>query len=128
LLNTQLKSIKDELQDVKESMSFMNSQYEEINKELKESKQSIQELQTKNDKLQPTINDLSFRLNQMEQAARANNIELQCVPEKKNENLVDVVSCLGSIINYKISESDILRCARTAKVNRESSRPRSIVI
>ncbi|CAG4987410.1 unnamed protein product [Parnassius apollo] len=47
LLNTQLKSIKDEIQDVKESMSFMSSPYEEINKELKTSKKSIQDLQIK---------------------------------------------------------------------------------
>lgn len=128
LLNTQLKSIRDEIQDVKESMSFMSSQYEEINKELKASKKSIQELQLRSDKLQPTINDIHFRINQIEQAARSNNIEIQCMPEKKNENLVELVSQLGSIINHKISEQNIIHCTRIAKVNRESSRPRSIVV
>ncbi|CAK1583896.1 unnamed protein product [Parnassius mnemosyne] len=83
LLNTQLKSIKDEIQDVKESMSFMSSQYEEINRELKASKTSIQGLQIKSDKLQPTINDINFRINQIEQEARSNNLEIQCMPEKK---------------------------------------------
>ncbi|CAK1594634.1 unnamed protein product [Parnassius mnemosyne] len=115
LLNTQLKSIKDEIQDVKESMSFMSSQYEEINRELKASKKSMQELQIRSDKLQPTINDINFRINQIEQAARSNNLEIQCMPEKKNESLVELVSRLRSIVNYKISEQNILYCARTAK-------------
>lgn len=128
LLNTQLKSIKDELQEVKESMTFMNNQYEEITKEIKASKKCIKELQAKSEDLEPRIDDINYRLNQVEQTARSNNIEIQCLPERKNENLVEIISQLGKKIDYNIPQENIAHCSRTAKINRDGSRPRAIVV
>ncbi|KAF9407451.1 hypothetical protein HW555_012529 [Spodoptera exigua] len=94
-INRELKPIREEILQMSASLSFLNQSYEEIVKEHKEAKQYIKDLQSDNLKLKTSVNDLTSRINQLEQSARSANIELQCVPEKKNENLYQIVTKLG---------------------------------
>lgn len=126
-MNSELKSIREELKDVNEAMSFMNSQYEIAISEAKNSAQTIRDLETKNELMSNTILKLTNRVNQMEQHARSSNIEIQCVPETKTENVITLTKQLGSVIGCAITDNDILCSTRIAKVNRNSPRPRSIV-
>ncbi|CAG4970647.1 unnamed protein product [Colias eurytheme] len=50
------------------------------------------------------------------------------MPEKRNENLYNIVTQLGNVVNCNIGEKDILHCTRVAKSNKSNSRPRSIVV
>lgn len=84
ILDTELRQLKNELQDVKQSMQFVNDQFEEIVKEHKTSQTYVKQLQDENTKMLSTITDLKTRVNQLEQNARCKNVEIQCVPEKKN--------------------------------------------
>ncbi|CAG4930209.1 unnamed protein product [Colias eurytheme] len=97
----EFKPIKEELSQLKDSMNFINSSYEEFKRD---------------------------KINQSEQQLRQNNVELQCVPERNNEDLVKIVNNLCTTIQSNINEKDILHCTRTAKANRASNRPRSIII
>lgn len=128
MFDKELKPIKEELFEIKESMNFINNQYEDMKKDNETCKIKILELETENVELNTTINNLNQRVNQMEQQTRQNNIELQCVPENRNENLMTIVSELGKVVNCQLKESDILHCTRTAKQNRDSPRSRSIIV
>ncbi|XP_050684050.1 uncharacterized protein LOC126978964 [Leptidea sinapis] len=64
----------------------------------------------------------------MEQQLRQCNIELQCVPERKNENLIDIITELGKVIGCNLSSNDVLHCTRTAKTKADTPRPRSVVV
>lgn len=128
LFSPDLKSIKEEINDVKQSMSFIDSQYEDFIKEHKAAMETMKILKEENQTMRSTISDLSSRLNQVEQQARSSNIELQCVPEKKDENLINLVSQLGETIECHVTDNDIPRCTRVAKFNNNSSRPRSIIV
>lgn len=127
-VNKELKSIKEEISSVKESMNFMNNQYEDIRSEVKAKFSTVDKLQKENEKLIDNIKNLSMRVNTMEQQARSCNIEIQCLPESKTENLVSTVMNMSKVISCKISESDIHNVTRIAKINPESTRPRSIVV
>lgn len=127
-ITSELKTIKEDIFDVKQSMDFINCQYEDFMNETKANKEVINNLQKENLNLKETIEQLNGRVNQLEQHARSNNIELQCVPEKNSENLIAIVTQIGEAIGYEISEDKILHCTRIAKMNRESTRPRSIII
>ncbi|CAH2084842.1 unnamed protein product [Euphydryas editha] len=52
----------------------------------------------------------------------------QKCPEHKSENLLNTVQQLGRIVESPISESDILHVTRIAKLNKESNRPRSVIV
>lgn len=128
LFDKELKPIKDELLEIKESMNFINNQYEDIKSENEDYKRKIIELETQNKVLNATVNDLNNRVNQIEQHSRQNNVELQCVPEHINENLVSIVNELGKTVGCILKDGDILHCTRAAKLNRTSPRPRSIIV
>lgn len=72
--------------------------------------------------------DLSHRINYLEQQTRSNNLELQCLPENKQENLYTVVKQLGSVVGCVLSDNDILHCTRVAKLQATNTRPRSVVV
>ncbi|KAL4716157.1 hypothetical protein ACJJTC_013934 [Scirpophaga incertulas] len=90
----------------------------------------INDIQVKLDiaEINSSNRDLKVRLNQVEQISRSNNIELQCVPENKNENLYSIVQQLSKTIKCPLSDSDVHYCTRIAKQNNNSPRPRAILV
>lgn len=128
ILQSELKPIKDEIADVKESMTYMNLRFEEMTKEHAESQATVKSLQDKNCLMQAKMDELTARINQLEQNARSSNVEIQCVPEKKDENLLRIVGLLGKAIGCQVTEENVSHCTRIAKFNKDSTRPRSIVV
>lgn len=128
LLNNKLKSIQSEISEVVKSMEHINDQFEELRKEHKSALITMANLQSENESLKADVNDLRSRLGQLEQHARAKNIEIQCVPEKKTENLLNIVTGIGKVVNCDIDVNSIANCTRVAKLQRETNRPRSIIV
>lgn len=124
----EFRSIKDEMREVKDSMNFMNEKFEEVLIQQAKTRKELLDLQNENDCLKSTVKELSTRLNTLEQGARSNNVEIQCVPEKKNENLLATVLQIGTAIDCNITSENVLHCTRVAKLNTKNPRPRSIVV
>lgn len=127
VLNSELKTVSAEIKDMKDSMNFMNTKFEEMLREQNEAKAIIADLKAENASLTSTVKDLSARLNSIEQNARSKNVEIQCVPEKKNENVIEIVTKISKVINCNVSSENIASCTRIAKLNPGHPRPRSIV-
>lgn len=127
-LNRKLQPIKEDIAQMNDSMTFMNSQYEDLLKEHTACKETMKELQTQNSSMKQTIGELNDRLNRLEQQTRSNNIEIQCLPERKSENLVQVVTDLAKVVGYNLADRDIMHCSRVAKQNPKNTRPRSVVL
>lgn len=127
-INTELQLIKDDIRDFQESFSYLNSQYEDLQKEHKSLSETTQTLVSQNLAMQNTIKSLCGRLNQVEQHARASNIEIQCVPESKNENLVSIIKQLSTVVSCTIDDEKILHCSRAVKSKCSKQRPRAIVV
>lgn len=127
-LSNQLKTLKTEISEMKDSMEFLSNKYEDMAKEHEKSKATLTQLAHKNKELTSTVTDLSTRINQLEQSARSNNVEIQCVPESKQENVVDIVKKLGSVVSCELTDKEIVHCTRIAKLDRNNPRPRSIIV
>ncbi|KAJ8726142.1 hypothetical protein PYW07_000840 [Mythimna separata] len=127
-ISKELAPIKREIADIVESMSFMNKKFEDMMKAHELSREIITKLELENTDLKVTVEELNDRLANLEQQSRSNNIELQCVPENKKENVYNIVTQLARVVNCEIGERDILHCTRIAKVNPSSNRPRSIIV
>ncbi|XP_047032296.1 uncharacterized protein LOC124641458 [Helicoverpa zea] len=128
ILNRELQPIHEKIAVMTDSMTFMNSQYEDLLKEHAASKEIIKDLQRVNMDMKNNIGDLKERINQLEQQTRSNNIEIQCLPEKKQENLFHIVAALSKVVGCTMEDRDILHCTRVAKLNPKNTRPRSIVV
>ncbi|KAJ0181606.1 hypothetical protein K1T71_002328 [Dendrolimus kikuchii] len=127
-ISKEIKVVRDEISDLQDSVSFMSKQYDDILKDFKATKETVKDLRENNDKMQMMVNNLNAKVNQLEQESRNNNIEIQCVPENRSENINSIVIQLSKLIKCTVTEENILQCTRIAKFNKESTRPRSIVV
>ncbi|XP_041977454.1 uncharacterized protein LOC121739944 [Aricia agestis] len=75
-----------------------------------------------------TVSDLSDRLCSMEQSTRENNVEINGIPERKSENLLKVFTQITKTINHDIPEDDVSNITRVAKINRDNTRPRTVIV
>lgn len=122
------KHIEKEMCEIKESISFMSNTFDDIKATLANNSKLIKELKSENQQIRAQNNDLQNRLHAVEQQSRECNIELQCVPEDRAENLVNLSMQLSSIVKGGLQVNDILSVHRVAKLDKNSQRPRSIII
>lgn len=127
-INRQLKAFGEEIVSLTESINFMNDSFEKLNADVDTCKNKINIITKENEALRQEMNAITSRFNQLEQISRASNLEIQCVPERKSENLITIVTQLAKSISCPVKESDIFYCARIAKKDPNSSRPRSILV
>jgi hypothetical protein len=99
-----------------------------IQAEINKSTVTINLLEAENNKLQIEINRLNTRLAGMEKITRNCNIELQAVPERKNENILMLLKKLCQVVRVTVDDAHISACRRVAKLNTASNRPRNIVV
>ncbi|XP_072943567.1 uncharacterized protein [Epargyreus clarus] len=123
-----LVPIKQEIQNLHQVVADVYERCENVNVSLTTTSNDVKELQSTNLTLQLENKKLSSRLNLLEQYARSNNVEIQCIPKKKNENLIEVVAEIGKTIGYQVPKENISNCSRIAKINPKSDRPRSVVV
>ncbi|XP_063835600.1 uncharacterized protein LOC135084792 [Ostrinia nubilalis] len=88
----------------------------------------IKDLEAKNSQLQTQLNSLNNRLASIEKMSRNQNIEIQAVPESRNENPSAIFQNLCKAINLQMTDDKIHSCRRVAKLNPSSDRPRNILV
>lgn len=127
-LENSIGKMCSEIKEFRESLTFLNSQFEEIKLETKEKNRTIERLDSENKELRHIVNSLRQEMNHVQQQSRSTNLEIQCVPEHKSENLYSLVKQLTSKVKCDVSEKDVLHCTRVSKLDHKSQRPRSIVV
>lgn len=127
-LNTQINVIQQKLSKLDETLSFFTNEFEKIKQQFDSQSALITQLQSDNEKLRSVTTELTQRVNKAEHLSRTCNVEIQCVPENKSENLYSTVQQLAKTIKCPLSDSDLDYCTRIAKINTKSPRPRSILV
>ncbi|CAK1555307.1 unnamed protein product [Leptosia nina] len=126
-IQNEMKPLREELITMNTSMTLLLAQYEELKAECSESKRKITALEVENNELKSNVCDLQLRCNNIEQRLRQNNIEIQCIPEHKNENLLSIINNLATVVGCELDSKEILNFTRTAKANRTSTRSSHMV-
>ncbi|CAH0400672.1 unnamed protein product [Chilo suppressalis] len=127
-IKSQFSEIMSEINEFKNSLEFISEGFDSMKKELSAANAKIALINKENETLRSDIYSLKLRLNTFDQLSRSSNLEIQCVPERKAENLIIMVQELGKSINFNLNEKDISYCSRTAKLKSDSPRPRSILV
>ncbi|CAK1595939.1 unnamed protein product [Parnassius mnemosyne] len=128
LVSEHLANLNLQVSGFQESLSFISKQYDDLMQSVNEKSETINRLVSKNEKLTTQVKNLTDRLGQIERNMRVCNVEITGIPEHKSENLLSTVEQLGRIVESPIAESDILHVTRIAKLNKESNRPRSVIV
>ncbi|KAH9642928.1 hypothetical protein HF086_011285 [Spodoptera exigua] len=112
---TELKSMKDEMFEVKKSLTFVHTSIDQFTDKIAEIDHEIQTMQkTKEDitRLEQRLERIEVSIRDNEQRSRLNNVEIKGVPVTASENLYTIVSKIGSIINCHVNKEQIDYIAR----------------
>lgn len=100
--------------DLEKSQQFLAEKYEELlnkmnvsNETISNLNKTIESLVGKVQERDEVISDLTSRVNHLEQYGRNCNLELSEVRERRNENLLEVVSAVAKKMNIDLSPGDI---------------------
>lgn len=120
--------IREEMDGIITSMKFLSDSHDDQIKINEENKTTMSKLIKENSALHAQLSEVTSALALMDQKTRDCNLEIQCVPEYKNENILTVVKQLAKTVSFELQEGDIKDFHRVAKLNTESKRPRNIVV
>ncbi|KAL4703104.1 hypothetical protein ACJJTC_018141 [Scirpophaga incertulas] len=127
----EFNEIKKELTAVRElqnCVEYLSAEYDRMKSELQTSQEKISSLGKVNSSLSDKLNDLTNRLNLIEQHSRETNIEISGIPENKSENLVSVFQQLCNTVSISVLDTDVLASTRIRKLKEDTERPRSVII
>jgi archaellum component FlaC len=127
LLETELTPIKEQLNSLQNSVTFMSNQYDDIHHTISTLTNDVKDLTSEREELRSTITNLSTRLNQIEQNMRDCNVEIQGIPEGRNEDLAYTVKHIAEVVSCGMSDADVLHCTRIASQNKDNNKARAII-
>ena len=107
---------------------FICAEQNELKSDLKKAASTIKHLEDSKEKLEVEVAKLASRIVGIEKISRNCNLELQAVPERKNENVVSLFKKLCEVVKVSLEDGHVSACRRVAKLNTASNRPRNIVI
>lgn len=124
-INTAIENLKSEFTA---TTDFLSSEQCDLRKELNVAKTTIKDLESENLKMSSEMRNLERRLVSLEKSSRSQNLEIQCVPENKAENLFEIVNKLGKEINVSITDAEVKSTRRVSKLEKSAERPRNILV
>lgn len=129
LVHAEIGATVQELKDdFTTTTNFICEEQSFLKKDIENKSQLIKDLQAENLRVQKELGTLGNRLSSMEKMTRNQNLEIQAVPESRNENTLALFRNLCNTIKLPIEDSQIHSCRRVAKINATSDRPRNILV
>lgn len=110
-----VKSIKSDLCTLRESLDMAHGLISTVAnsfKTLEDRVSTVEKIASSIPTLQAEISTLKQELDERDQWARANNVEIRCIPIRKNENLFEIARQIGNLSNISIKKEDINYIAR----------------
>ncbi len=117
-------SVENCHQVIEELKVTVQAQAESLNKFHKMYEAVIEE----NRKLQLRIKELERNADEAEQYSRMNCVEINGVPEKDNENVLEIVKNVGNSLGLTVSEEMVDACHRLGGKRVGETRPRGIIV
>lgn len=137
-LNDTVQGLRSDNASFKESLKDIDSRLSEMEKSLNYSntRQDTfdEQLQTLQSQMQPVsdlpchFKKLESKLATLEQQARDCNIEIINLPDRRNENLTNIVMGIGTVIKQQILASDIVAVHRVPHADQKDTRPKNVIV
>ncbi|KAL4703580.1 hypothetical protein ACJJTC_004606 [Scirpophaga incertulas] len=107
---------------------FLCAEQNDLKVKINAADDKITDLSTQSMTIQNDLLALKAQVESYERLSRSCNVEIQAVPETRNENVVDIVRNLCGVIKTTFNENEISNCRRVAKIDASSTRPRNILL
>ncbi|CAG9109465.1 unnamed protein product [Plutella xylostella] len=124
LVQRKCSDITQEISELKSSVEFTSDQQIHLEKRL-----SVLETKFKsNCMIEDKTKSLEIRMDSMDQQSRQCNIEISNLPEKRGENLVEILQNIGTAIKFSIPQKDIIAIHRVPHMRSDNNTPKNVVV
>ncbi|CAK1603279.1 unnamed protein product [Parnassius mnemosyne] len=125
-LKDEVIALRTEFADLKSSLNNTNVALKEFNNKIKDFEQrlvQIEKVQKHANLIQTRLEKLEQESNSAEQWSRMNNVEIKGVPQASGENLFEIISKIGSKIQYPITKTQVNFVTRVPTREKEHNKP-----
>lgn len=124
-INSAIEKLKAEFT---QTTDFLAAEQTDLKQEIDSAHKTIQSLEAENSKLSSELAYIGKRMRTLEKASRSCNAEIHGIPEKRGENVLNILNKLCDEIKIEIPDGAICAVRRVAKLNPSSERPRNVLI
>ncbi|XP_026314577.1 uncharacterized protein LOC113226232 [Hyposmocoma kahamanoa] len=128
IIKNEFSPLKNDFRELCKSFDFLSGKYDELCKSISTITEENIQLKKTNLELQTSFAQLSSRVNDLEQHLRENNLEIHGVPESRSENIPSILQQCASTVGHQVGDTDIVNYTRVARQNKDSQRPRAIIV
>ena len=116
--------------EIGESIRELIKEVRELKQELKETKAELKTVKIENERLKQAVNLQVFKLDELDQYGRRENIRIHGVPESfdTKDDGESVVLNIANELNIKIKTEDIQRAHRLGRIRPNASKPRPVIV
>ena len=121
---------RKQLQQIYKTVNFLKDEIKYLKSELECSNLNLAIVKTENAKLKQALNLTNFKLDNLEQYGRRENLRIYNIPES-DSNRDDGESQMINVakaLNVRLDQNDIQRAHRLGKKKRNANKPRPIII
>lgn len=122
-LKQEVAGLSNDVSELKIATQFQAGESEDLKKQFTQIHSKLQAA----DDYNSSLSTLESKMDTLEQQARQCNLEINNVPEKRNENLLLIMESIGQCIKYPISQSDLVSIHRVPHASKDSNRPKNII-
>lgn len=130
-IRADLRGIRMQQSELMTSVNFCSNKITDFEAQLLEMKKNtskIDVIMAENRKLRTELDQMNMRLNGLEQMSRINNLEIVGIPERENENLLQIVEKISQVVDSKLDVADI-DCVHRVPLNKNgTSQIKNIVV
>lgn len=133
-IKDELSQFKNQYNEIIKSLNFYGNKIDDFGNRIDEFQKnvhSIPVLQDDVDMLKKQCHDLRDSIEVINQQSRICNVEICGIPEKNNENLIDIVEKISSVIEVPFTNQNIIECHRVKKYpidGKEKEAPKNIIV
>ncbi|KAJ4433127.1 hypothetical protein ANN_15384 [Periplaneta americana] len=99
--------IQTEVNDLKQSIQFMTDKFDTFCAEMGKIKEELKEIKKDNNSLKEENDVLRFRLNEIEQYSRRENVMIYGIPVTKSESLYEVINTISKVTGAENFGQDV---------------------
>ncbi|KAG8314741.1 hypothetical protein J6590_085721, partial [Homalodisca vitripennis] len=120
------KEFRNQLEKYSEWIVDNGKKIEEVGNKIEKAIEDIGFLRQENANLKKIVNDLSSKVNALEQSSKDNIVEISGVPHKEKEDILNIIGKISDAIGFVFKEDSVDNCYRYKSI--DGSRPGIIVV
>lgn len=130
-IRAELRQIREQQAVLLQSVNFCSDKISDFESQIAKLNDCIKktdQVHGDNKRLRSDLETLQAKFNDLEQVSRINNIEIQGIPERKDENLIHVVEKIGEYIDFKVNPSIIDYTHRVQAYQNSPNKVKNIIV